>query len=259
MTPHEALAEGRLAEAVALQEAAVAANPDDPAARRLLFDLLAFAGRLDDALEHLSLIQADEAEWPEARQSLNGLLHAERMRSVERREPQMVPAPAPPHSKHRWLAITHLTQENPEAAVHCIDEADAIAPHLRGFLDGQEFEGLRDADDRFGSILEAFHGGEYVWFAWEELRKVTLAPATVLLDQLYRPATVLLKDGSVFAVHLLLVYPDSHRADGVFALGSETDHVCPDHGPMRCVGGKLLLVGEGAEVPLAGCRMIEVR
>ena len=56
-----------------------------------------------------------------------------------------------------------------------------------------------------------------------------------------------------------LVYPGSHRGEAEVALGTETDHVCPDRGPMRCIGGKLLLVGDGAEVPLAECRMIEVR
>ncbi|QJW95724.1 hypothetical protein FTUN_3278 [Frigoriglobus tundricola] len=37
----------------------------------------------------------------------------------------------------------------------------------RGFINGREFEGLRDADDRFGSVLEAFRGGEYLWVPWE--------------------------------------------------------------------------------------------
>src|SRR5262245_24474051 len=184
MTPHEALTEGQLALAVALQEAAVAANPGDPAARRLLVDLLAFAGRHDDALEHLALIHSDEPEWPEVERKLHRLFSADRLRSVEWREPQVRPEPPPKHATRRWLAIKNIRRANPDAAVRCVDAADSVAPHLRGFLDGQEFDGLRDADDRFATVLEAFHGGEYVWFAWEGLRKVTLAPATVLLDQL---------------------------------------------------------------------------
>ena len=47
-------------------------------------------------------------------------------------------------------------------------------------------------------------------------------------------------------------------ADGVFAVGLETDRICPDDGPIRCLGGKLLLVDDG-EFPLAECRMIEIR
>jgi type VI secretion system protein ImpE len=236
----------------------VAASPDDPAARRLLVDLLAFAGRLDDALAHLATIRSDSPEWPEVERNLHRLFRSERVRSVEGGEPQIRPEPPPKHAERRWLAAKAIRRARPDAAVRAVDAADDSSPEIRGFLDGEEFEGFRDADDRFGSVLEVFLGGEYFWFAWEGLRKVTLAPAAVLLDQLYRPATLMLKDGSTVAVHLPLVYPASHRAEGEFALGTETDYVCPDGGPTRCVGGKLLLVGDEAEVPLAACRMIEI-
>lgn len=259
MTPHDALADGRLADAVALQESAVAADPADPAARRLLVDLLAFAGRPDDALEHLAAINSDAPEWPDAERNLHRLFRSERLRSAEGRKPAIRPEPPPEHATRRWLAVRAIRRARPDDAVRAVDAADAVSPVVRGFLDGQEFEGLRDADDRFGSVLEAFVGGEYFWWAWEGLRKVTLAPAAVLLDQLYRPATLTLKDGTTVEAHLPLVYPGSHRADDVFALGTETDHVSPDAGPTRCVGGKLLLVGDEAEVPLGECRMIEVR
>lgn len=259
MTPHDALAEGRLDDAVVLQQAAVAADPDDPAARRLLVDLLAFAGRLDDALGHLAAIHTDAPEWPDAERNLHRLFRAERLRSVERRKPQIRPEPPPKHATRRWLAAKATRTARPDDAVRCIDAADAVSPEIRGFLDGQEFEGLRDADDRFGSVLEVFLGGEYFWWGWEGLRKVELESPAVLLDQLYRPATLTFRNGTAVAIHLPLVYPGSHRADGVFALGTETDHVCPDGGPTRCVGGKMLLVGDGAEVRLAECRMIEVR
>lgn len=259
MTPHEALADGRLADAVALQKAVVATAPDDPAARRLLVDLLMFAGRFTDARKQLAQIRSDEPEWIEAERVLHRLIRSERLRSVKGYKPLIYHEPPPKHATRRWLGIKNLRRAKPEAAVRCIDAAESVTPHIRGFLDGQEFEGLHDADDRFASVLEAFLGGEYVWFAWEALRKVTLAPASVLLDQLYRPATAVLKDGTALDIHLPLVYPESHRADDAFALGIETDHICPDDGPTRCVGGKLLLVGEGAEVPLRECRMIEIR
>jgi type VI secretion system protein ImpE len=241
-----------------LQEAAVAADTHDPAARRLLVDLLTFAGRLDDAIDCLSQIRTDEPEWPAIAQELQRLLQAECLRSVKTRMPRIFPQPPPKHATNRWRALEFINTGNPAAAVRAIDAADAVAPHLRGFLDGQEFEDLRDADDCFASILEALHDGEYVWFAWEGLRKVTLAPAAVLLDQLYRPATITLKDGTALAVRLPLVYPGSFVTADAFSLGTETDYICPDDGPTRCVGGKMLLVGD-AEVPLSECRMIEIR
>jgi type VI secretion system protein ImpE len=258
MTPHEALAEGRLAEAVARQEAIVAADPSDPAARLFLVELLAFAGQLDDARSHLALIDSDDPAWPAWARHFRRLLRAERRRSVRVRRPEVLPPPAPRHAKRRWLAVKALRDARPDDAVRWIDRADEAAPEVRGFIDGREFGSLRDADDRFASVLEAVVGGEYVWLPWESLRRVTLAPSNAPLDQLYRPAEVRLRDGTAHAVHLPLVYPRSHEADGVFAVGLETDYVCPDGGPTRCVGGKVLLADD-AEVPLAECRMIEVR
>jgi type VI secretion system protein ImpE len=259
MTVHDLLADGRLVDAVALQEAAVGAAPGDPAARRLLIDLLAFAGRLDDALEHLNRIDSDDPDWPETARGLHRLFRSERLRTLEGREPTITPDPPPKHATRRWRAVQLLRRARPDDGVRAVDAADAVSPVIRGFLDGREFDGLRDADDRFGSVLEAFRGGEYFWVPWEVIRKAVLAPATVLLDQLYRPAVLTLRDGSVLDVHLPLVYPASYRAEGDFALGTETDHVCPDNGPTRCIGGKLLLAGEDDEVRLADCRFIEVR
>ncbi|MDY3557278.1 type VI secretion system accessory protein TagJ [Gemmata sp. JC717] len=258
-TAHDMLADGRLADAVALQEAAVARRPDDPAALRLFADLLAFAGRLDEATEHIARVHTDAPEWPETERGLHRLFRSERLRTLGGREPTIVPEPPPDHAARRWKAVKRLRRAEPERAVRAVDAADRVSPVVRGFIDGREFDGLRDADDRFASVLEAFRGGEYLWVAWEALRKVRLAPAEALLDQLYRPAALTLRDGSTFDVHLPLVYPASYRADGAFALGLETDHVCPDNGPTRCVGAKLLLVGDEDEIPLSECRLIEVK
>src|SRR5262245_57437026 len=128
MTVHELLAEGRLADAVALQEEAVAATPDDPTTRRLLVDLLAFAGRLDDALEHLALIHSDDDDWPEVERGLHRLFRSERLRTSEGREPTITPDPPPKHATRRWQALKLLRQARPGDSVKAIDAADAISP-----------------------------------------------------------------------------------------------------------------------------------
>ena len=258
MTAHDLFADGRLAEAVAAQEGLVADRPDDGPVRLFLVELLAFAGRLADAREHLDRIGSDDPDWPASRRVFRRLLRAERRRSELVRRPVILPEPAPRHARCRWRAVRALRDDQPDEAVAWIDRADESSPDLAGFLDGQEFDGLRDADDRFASVLEVFAGGDSLWVPWEAVRRVALRPAKYALDRLFRPADLRLKDGTELACHLPLVYPGSHGADDAFALGLETDRVCPDGGPVRCVGGKELLAGD-AEVPLAECRMIEVR
>ncbi len=258
MTAHDAFAAGRLRDAIELQETAVAESPEDAAARLFLVELLAFAGRLDEARSHLAVIDSDDPAWPASARSFRNLIRAETRRSVRIRRPVILPEPIPRHAKARWLAMKALRESRPEDAVRWVDRADALSPTVTGFIDGREFDELRDADDRYASVLEAFVEGDYIWFPWEAIRRVKLGRARYTLDRLFRPAEVRLKDGNDFAVHLPLVYPGSHAADDEFALGLETDRVCPDDGPIRCIGGKLLLAGE-EEVPLAECRMIEVR
>ena len=258
MTAHEAFAEGRLRDAIGLQESAVAESTGDDAARLFLVELLVFAGRLDEARSHLAIIDSDDPAWPSSARSFRRLLRAETRRSLRVRRPVILPEPIPRHAKARWVAVKALRDARPDDAIRWVDRAEERAPPITGFLDGREFDELRDADDRFASVLEAFIEGDYVWFPWEVLRRVKLGPARYPLDRLFRSAEVRLKNGSDFAVHLPLVYPGSHTADDEFALGLETDRICPDDGPIRCIGGKLLLAGD-EEVPLAECRMIEIR
>src|SRR5437764_1306601 len=207
MTPHEAFADGRLADAVALQEAAVATRPADPAARLFLIDLLAFAGRLREAWDHLREVQSDDPDWPAYARGVRRLLKAEWRRSSAGRRPVVLPPPAPRHAKLRRHALLALADHRPEDPVRLTDRADATAPEISGFLDGRPFTGLRDADDRFGSVLEAFAGAGYVWFPWEAVRRVALEPADDTLDRLARPAGVRLRDGTEYAVRLPLIYP----------------------------------------------------
>ena len=258
MTPHDAFAEGRLTEAVGLQEEAVAERPTEPTVRLFLVELLAFAGRLDEARSHLAIVDSDDPAWPASARAFRRLLRAEHRRSVRPRKPVILPEPIPRHAKCRWLAVKAIRDGDPEGAVRWVDRADAATPDVRGFVDGREFQGLRDADDRFGSVLEAVVGSDYVWFPWEVVRRVKLGPARYTLDRLFRPAEIGLRDGTSYPAHLPLIYPGSSDADGVFAVGLETDRVCPDGGPIRCIGGKLLMIDDD-EVPLAECQMIEVR
>lgn len=258
MTSHEAFTEGRLAEAIALQEAALRERPTDASARFTLVELLAFAGRFIEANANFRLMEVDDPAWPDSVRAIRQLFRAERRRSHRIRRPKFLIEPIPRHAKARWLAVKALQTGRIADAVRWVDIAEALSPPFRGFLDGQEFEWLRDADDRFGSVVEAFIQGEYVWLPWESVRRVTLEPAKTLLDKLFRPAEIRLQDDRFFPVHLPLVYPGSHRAEGEFAVGMETDCICPDEGPIRCIGGKLLDTGD-VEKPLSECRMIEIR
>ena len=255
MSPRDALADGRLVDAVELQEAAVRDRPDDPAARLFLFELLTLSGRRNDARDQLRAIASPDPAWPPARRGFERLLKAEAARSRGERTPFGEDVPV--HLKARWRAFHALRAGRPDEAAAWVDRADAASPAVAGHVDGREFEGLRDTDDRFGSVLEAFVGPAYVWVPFERLRRIALAPAAGVLDAAFRPARLRLADGRELAITLPLLYPGSHGADGVFAAGLETDW--PDAGGPACgVGARVLMVGE-EELVFGECRQFELR
>ncbi len=124
-------------------------------------------------------------------------------------------------------------------------------------MDGREFEGLRDTDDRFGSVLEVFLGGDYVWVPFEQVRRLTLDPPAGVLDAAFRPGHLALANGPELRVLVPLVYPGSHRAGGEFALGRETDWPEAPGGLACGVGARVLMVGD-EELPLGECRQIDL-
>jgi type VI secretion system protein ImpE len=256
MTPRDALAEGRLADAIAQQGAVVRDAPGDAAARLFLFELFTLAGRLTEAIEQLRAIDSDDPDWPRARREFTRLLQAEYRRAIRGRRPTFLAEPTR-HARWRWAAIRAARTGDPARAAHRVDRADAAAPLITGHVDGREFEGLRDTDDRFGSVLEVFVGAEYAWVPFEHLRRVALDPPAGVLDTVFRPARLWLLNGTEFRTVLPLVYPGSAAAGDEFALGFETDW--PESGGLVCgVGARVLMIGE-EELPLGECRRIEFR
>jgi type VI secretion system protein ImpE len=256
MSPRDALADGRLADAVALQQAIVLERPDDPAARLFLFELLTLAGRLREARDELRLVTSDDPAWPSVRRDFLRLLKAEHVRSHRHRRPLSVDK-EPAHFRRRWKGIVALRQERGDAA-EWFDRADVDSPLIAGHVDGREFDGMRDTDDRFGSVFEALVGPEYIWLPFEDVRRLTLAPSVGALDAAFRPARVLLANGGELDVVLPLLYPGSHADDGTFAVGLDTDWRAAG-GSVTCgVGARVLLVGED-EVSLGECKQFELR
>jgi type VI secretion system protein ImpE len=253
--PRAALRDGRLADAVTLQEDVVRTAGGDPAARLFLVELLILAGRYRDAWARLTAIESDAPDWPRARRGFRRVIRGARRREHAARP--VFPDTPPAHARYRWKLWRALAWHDQAAAVRWLDRADAATSPVTGHIDGREFDGLRDADDRFASVLEAFAGRDYVWVPWEAVRRVTIHPAEHALDRAFRPARLRLADGGEIDVLLPLVYPESH-ADDAFALGLDTDRDAADGGPVRCVGAKLLLTGE-EELPLGECRQIDVR
>lgn len=254
MTATDALADGRLTDALALQREAVARHPNDAAARLYLFELLTTADRLADARRELFGIPSAAPTWPAARLGFRRMLTAARHRT-RLRKPAVL-APPPRHMKYRWRAIQAARAGDPLAA-DLADRSDVRLPEVSGFVDGREFTGLRDADDRFAGVFELLVGRRWVWVPVEAVRTLTLKEPAGALDLAYRPGLLRLADGREFAVTVPLVYPASADHGDDFALGQTVDWA--EAGGLTIgLGAKVLTAGD-EEVALGECRMLEIR
>ena len=255
-TARDALADGRLTDAVTLQRQALGADPT-PAARLFLFELLVLADRLADARTQLDAITSEDPSWPASRQRFSHLLRAIHKRNRLRRRPAFLADP-PTHAKRRWNAVRALEAGEMNASVNWIDRADAATPEVRGFVDGREFAGLRDGDERFASVFEVFVGGRSVWVPFEQVRAVVLPDAAGVIEMVYRPGEIRLTDGRTVGVVVPLVYPLSAESGDDFALGEAVDWGVEDGGPVCAIGAKVYFIGE-EELPLSQVRMLELR
>ncbi len=252
----EALTDGRLTDAISEQTKQVERDPS-PAARLFLFELLVLADRLNDASDQLTRIIADSPSWPATRRRFGDLVSAISKRNDLRRRPEFLFDP-PSHARRRWNAARAVETGNPDRGVKWIDRADEVTPEVRGFIDGREFTGLRDGDERFASVFEVFAGPRYCWVPFEQVRAVVLSNATGVVEMVYRPAELRLTDGRTLSVDVPLVYPLSAESGDEFALGEAVDWTTEDLGPVCAFGSKVYFVGE-EELVLSQVRMLELR
>lgn len=247
MSPSDLFHAGRLREAIDGQTQKVRTSPADNAARFFLFELLLFAGDLDRARKQLDALRYDDPQHHAAISQFRAALDAEaKRRAVFAGTSQPTGlAGAPDHVRLRFEALAYIARGEHAAARTLIDDANAAAPTLSGTLNGLPFEGLFDADERFGTVLEVFGtGGVYSWVPLERVTEVTMNPPKSPRDVVWRPARIALTDGLEGDVLLPGLYPLTHEhPDEAVKLGREAEWLGADGEVTRGAGGRILIAG----------------
>ncbi|MGL4420989.1 MAG: type VI secretion system accessory protein TagJ [Gemmataceae bacterium] len=230
-----------------------------PTAAEQLFavELLILDGQPLAAWKLLKQIESPDSEvqWRAERRRWNLLL-----RAIHRRErngkPIFMIEHTPKHLRWREKAWRELKAGNLADAWECIDRSDRLAPPLNGFINGIEFELLRDADDLIGSLLEVLHEELLMWFPWEAVRSLQLDEAKNPLDVAYRPGRLDLTDGMTIQVMVPLIYAGAQTDGEKLAIDHDVHN--PGDGPTRGRGARRLMVGDD-EVDFTAVRQIEIR
>jgi type VI secretion system protein ImpE len=240
---------GRLPEALAAANAALRRAPTDLGTRILLAELLAFSGnaeRADVILDAASDIEpAAAVTVAEFRQLLRAEV-ARRQLFRDGRVPEFLSEPTEAQ-RHALAALVALRVNDASEAARLSAAAEAARPRSAGTSDGVHFDDFRDADDLLAGSFEVLTTtGKYFWVPVERVASIEFHPPKRARDLLWRRASMSVNDGPDGDVYIPCTYPPPEgTTDSALLLGRATDWSGPESGPVRGVGLRTFLVGDG--------------
>lgn len=257
LNSNELILAGRLAEALASLNQAVKHNPGDYGLRTQLFEVLCVLGEWPRAARTLEVLAEQSVEVAEGVQIFRKLLIAEEKRR------QFLAGGAPPRLPVQGTALAPylasvkaLADGKVAEAASVLNQAEGRRQRPRGQRSGIAFDDLRDADDRFATVLEVFQGEDYLWLPLAELRSLRVYPPRHLRDIVFAPAMVDWGQGQQ-PVFMPVRYPGSERdARPEVQLARRTTTRADIEDPVLALGHRALLLNE-TPVPLLQLGLLE--
>jgi type VI secretion system protein ImpE len=232
-------------------EAAVAGvkqHPSDNARRTFLFELLCFTGDLDRAQKQLDAVGQLDAQSEWGVQVYSNILHAERSRRrffSDGLKPEFLLDP-PAYVQLHLDASNRLREGRADEAADLLHRSEASRPVMRGMVNGQLADEIRDCDDLLAPFVELIVLRDYVWLPLEQIREMETSPPERPRDLLWLPVRFVLSNGTQQRGYLPTLYCGSHEhTNDQVKLGRITDWSEGD-GPVRGMGLHTWLAGEDA-------------
>jgi len=218
-----------VAEHVASIEAEIRNQPGVASHRWALFQWLCVARQWDRAILQLQVFgQLDGARTPVV-QAYRDLLKSEKWR-----ERVMQGHARPGHvfdDEPAWMhalatALELTAKGELSAADDAREQALDAAPVTEGKAGEAPFDWIADSDSRLGPICEIMTAGSYRWLAFEHVAAWQVAKPATLIDLIWAPCSIALKDGTLVRGFMPARYTHSFdtgagNADAL-ALGRET-------------------------------------
>ena len=224
--------QGKLTEAIAQANAAVAKDPRDLALRLVLVQLICFTGnweRVEKVAKQLETLDSDREHV-----ALTNFVDKLSIGEIQRKAvwetgmvPEFVQAPDEVTKKLLWAwscLRSGETSQYQDSLGWVLDNA----PLLTLEVNGQKHEGFRDLDDQTCTVFEAHTiQGVYLWIPHFLVKKIEIAKPTRLVDHLWSKTRITLRDDTDLAVYLPGLYFhsfDEGRSESI-QLGRETQWV----------------------------------
>jgi type VI secretion system protein ImpE len=243
----ELLEANQLSATVAELTQEVKHHPADSRLRTFLFEVLCFSGEFERAERQLDVIGHQDEKTGIGVEVYRNLIRAESSRRKlfsNGLRPTFLVDP-PEYVIHQLDAINYLREGNAVEATACLTRSQEGSPSLRCRINGDEFSGFRDSDDRTASVFEVFAQDVYVWVPLGQIQKITINRPKHLRDLLWVPATMEMGDRPPVDVFLPVLYAGSEQDENEqIRLGRMTDWVALGEGIAGGVGQKTFVVAD---------------
>jgi len=258
MKAEEWVKAGNLDKALEELQQRIRKAPEVAESRIFLFQLLAALGQWKRALTQLEVVKGlDKSTWPMVhayREAVNCELHREAVF-------QGAVKPLVFGEPKEWMALLveaqqSLAKGDTDRFLELNAQAFEKAPTSSGQINGEPFEWLADADQRFGPVLEMVFNGQYYWTPMHSIKSLRTEIPSDLRDLVWLPAEVTWTNGGQSMVMLPARYPSLSALDDESLLSRKTDWV--NHGEDIYEGkGQRMLATDKADYPLLQVRSIE--
>lgn len=259
MNAEDFIRAGRLDDALQNLQQRVRKKPEDSASRVFLFQLLSAMGQWKRALTQLEVVeQLDKQAWPMVhayREAINCELHREAVF-------QGLSKPLVLGEPQQWMALLIEAQQalaRGEVAGFLKLNAEAFeaAPASQGKINGEPFDWLADADQRFGPVLEVIFNSQYYWAPFETIKTLRTEEPADLRDLVWLPAEITWTNGGQNMVMMPARYPLIAGVSDAHLLSRMTDWKECGEDVVEGIGQRILATDQ-SDYPLLQVRSIEL-
>jgi len=229
----------------ALQEQ-VKKNAADPKLRIFLFQLMAVNGQWKRSTAQLEIAgQLDSSADPMVqayRDVINCELHREAV-FAGKSKPLIFGEP------EEWVALLVEAQQafakgDFDLFTRLNEQAFDKAETRSGKINGDSFNWLADADQRFGPVFEFMFNGHYYWVPMSRVSKLHTEKPSDLRDLTWLPAEVQWINGGKLMVMIPVRYPRLEGVSGAGLLARRTDWITRAEGVVEGTGQRIFATDE---------------
>ncbi len=247
MNSKDLIKEGKLAEARSQLIDEIKKSPSDAGTRTMLFQVMAFLGEWDKALNHLNIIATQDPSREPGVSVYRNIIAAEKERlSVFQSgsKPSFLPK-APVYGEAYSEVFKKLVSKKTDEAKTLFNNLKEPQPKLSGSLNGNKFSGFFDTDSFLEMFFEAFVHEKYVWIPCDSVREIVITPPSSLFDLIWANSQITLWGGLTLNCFLPVLYPETFlKDDEQLKLGRMTDWEPIGDGFAKGLGQHMFQTGE---------------